>query len=110
MVEFLSSSLQALFNAIALNVVRVLAYPINPGERLFVVYLTTSFLMAAAVWKWTARRRSHAARYDKAFAGTNVVPIQAAPGRTHVYHLYVLRVPHRDEMLEWLSRHGVGAA
>ena len=58
MTEFLSGSLQALFNAIALNVVRVLAYPINPGERLFVIYLTTSFLMAAAVWKWTARRRS----------------------------------------------------
>ena len=58
MIEFLSGSLQALFNVIALNVVRVLAYPINPGERLFVIYLTTSFLMAAAVWKWTARRRS----------------------------------------------------
>jgi len=58
--------------------------------------------------KWTAARRSHAARYDKAFAGTNVVPIQAAPNRTHVYHLYVVRVPDRDKAMARLKEKGVG--
>ena len=58
MIELLLNSLHGLFNGIALNVARVLAYPINPGERLFFIYLTTSFLIAAALWKWTSRRRS----------------------------------------------------
>jgi len=57
--------------------------------------------------KWTAARRSHAARYDKAFKGTNVIPIQAAPGRTHVYHLYVVRVPDREKTMARLKEKGV---
>jgi dTDP-4-amino-4,6-dideoxygalactose transaminase len=57
--------------------------------------------------KWTQARRSHAARYDRAFAGTNVIPIQAAPGRTHVYHLYVVRVPDRDKTMARLKEKGV---
>lgn len=58
--------------------------------------------------KWTESRRSHAARYDKAFAGSNVVPIKAAPGRRHVYHLYVVRVPDRDQAMARLKEKGVG--
>jgi dTDP-4-amino-4,6-dideoxygalactose transaminase len=58
--------------------------------------------------KWTAARRSHAARYDKAFAGTNVIPITAAPNRTHVYHLYVVRVPDREKTMARLKEKGVG--
>ncbi len=58
--------------------------------------------------KWTTARRSHAARYDKAFAGTNVIPIQAAPNRTHVYHLYVVRVNDRDKAMGRLKEMGVG--
>lgn len=58
--------------------------------------------------KWTDARRSHAARYDRAFAGSNVVPIQAAPGRRHVYHLYVVRVPDRDQTMARLKEKGVG--
>jgi dTDP-4-amino-4,6-dideoxygalactose transaminase len=56
---------------------------------------------------WTAARRAHAARYDRAFAGTNVIPIQAAPGRTHVYHLYVVRVPDREKAMARLKEKGV---
>jgi dTDP-4-amino-4,6-dideoxygalactose transaminase len=59
--------------------------------------------------QWTEARRSHAARYDRAFAGTNVIPIQAAPGRRHVYHLYVVRVPDRDRTMAHLKEKGVGA-
>ena len=58
--------------------------------------------------KWTAARRSHAARYDRAFAGTNVTPITAAPGRTHVYHLYVVRVPDRDRTMAKLKEKNIG--
>jgi len=58
---------------------------------------------------WTDARREHAARYDAAFAGTPVVPIRAAAGRRHVYHLYVVRVPDRDRTLAHLKEKGIGA-
>lgn len=58
--------------------------------------------------KWTASRRGHAARYDAAFAGTKVTPIRSAGGRTHVYHLYVVRVPDRDRTIEQLKARGIG--
>ena len=56
MIELLSHSLQQLVAGTSRNVLRVLAYPINPGERLFVLYLATSLLMAAAVWRYVSRR------------------------------------------------------
>lgn len=59
--------------------------------------------------KWTEARRAHAARYDRAFAGTPVTPIRAAAGRRHVYHLYVVRVPDRERTLAHLKEKGVGA-
>ena len=59
--------------------------------------------------KWTERRRSHAARYDQAFAGTAVKPVAAAPGRTHVYHLYVVRVADRDATMSRLKEKGIGS-
>jgi dTDP-4-amino-4,6-dideoxygalactose transaminase len=58
---------------------------------------------------WTDARRAHAARYDQAFAGTAVTPIAARPGRRHVYHLYVVRVPDRDHTMAQLKEKGIGA-
>jgi dTDP-4-amino-4,6-dideoxygalactose transaminase len=58
--------------------------------------------------KWTESRRAHAARYNKAFAGTHVIPIHAVPGRRHVYHLYVVRVPDREKTMARLKEKGVG--
>ncbi|MDH4037678.1 MAG: DegT/DnrJ/EryC1/StrS family aminotransferase [Candidatus Krumholzibacteria bacterium] len=58
---------------------------------------------------WTEARRSRAARYDRAFAGSAVVPISATAGRRHVYHLYVVRVPDRERTLAQLKEKGIGA-
>jgi dTDP-4-amino-4,6-dideoxygalactose transaminase len=58
--------------------------------------------------KWTDARRAHAARYDREFAGSNVIPIKSAPGRRHVYHLYVVRVPDREKAMAHLKEKGVG--
>ncbi len=58
--------------------------------------------------RWTASRRQHAARYDTALAGTRVTPIRCASGRTHVYHLYVVRVPDRDRTIAQLKGRGIG--
>lgn len=59
--------------------------------------------------RWTELRRAHAARYDRAFAGTDVRPLSCATGRTHVYHLYVVRVRDRDRVIARLKESGIGA-
>ncbi len=61
--------------------------------------------------KWNIKRRALALEYNQRLAlyPEVVTPVERAE-MMHVYHLYVVRVPHRDELLEWLNRHGVGAA
>ncbi len=56
---------------------------------------------------WTARRQAIAARYDEALAQTPHRPVGIAPGRTHVFHKYVVRSPARDALREHLDGHGV---
>jgi len=59
---------------------------------------------------WNKRRREIAARYDLAFADNpNVVKIDIASANTPVYHLYVVRVPNRDRVLQQLLDIGVEA-
>lgn len=55
-----------------------------------------------------AQRRAHAAHYDRLFAGSAVQVPVCRPGNEHVYHVYALRAPRRDELAEHLARHGVG--
>jgi dTDP-4-amino-4,6-dideoxygalactose transaminase len=61
--------------------------------------------------QWTEARRRVASLYNEALRGTSVVLPEEAPGRTGVYHLYVVRVPNgkRDQLLEHLKQHGIGA-
>jgi dTDP-4-amino-4,6-dideoxygalactose transaminase len=56
---------------------------------------------------WDAQRREHAQRYNDALAGLPVLTPVECPGNTHVYHLYVIRAPHRDELQAWLRERGV---
>jgi sterol desaturase/sphingolipid hydroxylase (fatty acid hydroxylase superfamily) len=60
MIELLSDYLHLVATSIGRNGLRVLAYPVNPNERLFVLYLATSVLMAAVAWKYLARSSSRA--------------------------------------------------
>lgn len=56
-----------------------------------------------------AQRRRLAAIYDDALADTGLgVPTRRA-GATHVYHLYVVRAPFRDELQTFLKARGIGA-
>ena len=56
---------------------------------------------------WTERRQHIAARYDEALAGSPHHPVGVAPGRTHVFHKYVVRSPARDALRDHLHGHGV---
>jgi len=55
------------------------------------------------------RRRSLAAIYDEQLAGVATLPIEPANTR-HVYHLYVIRHPQRDALMQFLSERGIGTA
>lgn len=59
----------------------------------------------------TERRIAIARRYDEAFRdlGAAAGPPRRRPGVHHVFHLYVLRVQRRDEMLEYLHEQGIEA-
>ena len=56
---------------------------------------------------WNARRQAIAARYDASLAHALRVP-SACPARGHVYHLYVVRTPHRDALRAALTKQGIG--
>jgi dTDP-4-amino-4,6-dideoxygalactose transaminase len=57
--------------------------------------------------RWMARRRSLAAAYRRALAGTAVnVPPECDPG--HVYHLFTILTPHRDACQVHLAERGIG--
>jgi dTDP-4-amino-4,6-dideoxygalactose transaminase len=58
---------------------------------------------------WNARRRAIAARYDRELAGVPglVIPAKSAVAE-HVYHIYAIRTPERDEVIRSLAAKGVG--
>lgn len=60
--------------------------------------------------EWNSQRRSNAAHYGVLLAGKEAVAVPREAGYAeHVYHLYVVRVPQRDELLAYLRAQGIGA-
>jgi dTDP-4-amino-4,6-dideoxygalactose transaminase len=74
---------------------------------------------------WNDARRAAAARYEAMLSAAGLAAIggaagggaagggpvrlpRVAPGNEHVWHLYVVRVPERDEVLRRLTENGVG--
>ena len=61
--------------------------------------------------QWNVERRAAAQVYAELLAGVPDLRLPVAlPGNDHVWHLYVVRVPNRDEVLRRLRAEGVGAA
>lgn len=61
-------------------------------------------------FEWEVRERGRiGARYTEALRGTCVVP-EVAPGNTHVYAQYTIRVPQRDRVAERMKAAGVPTA
>ena len=58
------------------------------------------------VHQWNDRRREIAARYTAALKNIVVTPVEQA-GSKHVYHLYVIQTPYRDELQQYLLERGV---
>lgn len=60
--------------------------------------------------EWTQQRRRHAKLYGELLQDRPVLRLPSeAPGRRHVYHLYAVRSPRRDELRQHLAAAGVGS-
>jgi dTDP-4-amino-4,6-dideoxygalactose transaminase len=58
---------------------------------------------------WNDLRRAAADRYDEMLSGIDGVRLpQTAPGNTHVWHLYAVRLADRDRVGEAMGAAGVG--
>jgi dTDP-4-amino-4,6-dideoxygalactose transaminase len=57
---------------------------------------------------WTRARQELAGVYDRELAGLGdlITPV-IAEGRDHVFHLYMIRTAHRNELRDWLKARGV---
>ena len=60
---------------------------------------------------WTKARQEAAKRYDSGLSQIEAIQIpQVAPGRDHVYHLYTIKHPQRDELAAHLAAKGIQTA
>jgi dTDP-4-amino-4,6-dideoxygalactose transaminase len=57
---------------------------------------------------WTEARRSRAALYRAALAGTPARTPEERAGVRHVYHIYAVRLPQRDAWRAWLTERQIG--
>jgi dTDP-4-amino-4,6-dideoxygalactose transaminase len=58
---------------------------------------------------WTERRRKAAARYRSLLSHLPLELPEETPGTRHAFHLYVVRTPQRDGLLEHLKNDGIMA-
>ena len=56
---------------------------------------------------WTEARRRHAAAYNELLADVAVQKPVEMPYAKHVYHVYAIRTPKRDQMQETLQAQGI---
>jgi dTDP-4-amino-4,6-dideoxygalactose transaminase len=62
----------------------------------------------AHLTEYNQLRRGHAQKYKKLLAGLPVAAPTEWEGNEHIYHMYVIQAPRRDELQVWLKEHGVG--
>lgn len=58
---------------------------------------------------WTEARRTHAAHYDRQFAGSFVTTPAAAADQRHVYHVYAIQLHDRDVVRQKLAEAGIAS-
>ena len=82
---------------------------IGYGERIDALQAAILAAKLPHLESWTEARRSRARLYSELLAGSGVATPYESPNVRHVYHLYVVRTPHRDDLLAYLKSRGVDA-
>ena len=57
--------------------------------------------------RWIAQRQANAARYDRLLAASDLGTPIVAPSRSHVYHIYAVRVAERETVRQGLQTLGI---
>ncbi len=57
--------------------------------------------------EWNKKRIKAAEKYNEMLNHTEAILPWVAPGRTHVFHLYVIRIKKRDEIRKYLEQKGI---
>jgi dTDP-4-amino-4,6-dideoxygalactose transaminase len=58
--------------------------------------------------QWNQQRRDHAEYYQQGLGGIDMILPATAEDNQNVFHLYVIRLPERDALREFLSTKGIG--
>jgi dTDP-4-amino-4,6-dideoxygalactose transaminase len=77
------------------------------GERIDALQAAILGVKLKRLDRWTVRRRAVAERYADGLSGLPITLPTEAPGRRHVYHLYVIRTDRREDLLVHLKSSGV---
>jgi dTDP-4-amino-4,6-dideoxygalactose transaminase len=83
---------------------------VGANSRLDALQAVVLTAKLARLEAWNAARRSIAARYRAALAGTAARFTAPVPGTQHAHHLAVVRVPGRDQLAAGLAARGVQTA
>lgn len=82
---------------------------IGVNSRLDGIQAAVLSLKLALLDTWNKERQSAAARYRELLvADDRIVLPRVVAGNDHVWHLYVVRVPNRDRVVESLNSRGIG--
>ncbi|HEU4388094.1 MAG TPA: DegT/DnrJ/EryC1/StrS family aminotransferase, partial [Blastocatellia bacterium] len=79
------------------------------GERIDALQAAILRAKLPHLEEWTEARRRNAGLYSELFAGSKLISPREAANVRHVYHLYVIRWPGRDMLLDHLKSKGIGA-
>lgn len=60
--------------------------------------------------EWTIMRQKNAKLYSELFENTGIKTPAIPEGSTHVFHLYVIQVENRDQLVKDLSKRGINTA
>jgi dTDP-4-amino-4,6-dideoxygalactose transaminase len=60
--------------------------------------------------QWTEARRAHARRYNELLEAIGIECPQEAPDTRHVFHIYAIRIPEREQLQQELQAAGIGTA
>jgi dTDP-4-amino-4,6-dideoxygalactose transaminase len=83
----------------------------GPNDRLDEIQAALLRCKLPALEDDNSTRRSIAEIYDKGICNALIkTPIRPSKPLSHVWHLYVIRTPHREELLSYLGSAGVAAS
>jgi dTDP-4-amino-4,6-dideoxygalactose transaminase len=77
------------------------------NERLDTIQAAVLRVKLEHLDRWNDLRREHADAYSEVLAATDLVLPETASWAEHVWHLYVVRSPRRDELAEALRAEGI---